>query len=109
MSFTRGSKASMRAHEYLARREFFRRTAAGLGAAALGELLAQDTASDPLMPKRAHMPAKAKSVIFLFMSGAPSQLDLLDPKPGMQPLHGQPMPPSVIKDLKDDLIRGSAR
>ncbi len=96
----------MHAAEYLERRAFFRRTAAGLGSIALGDLLAQD--SSPLTPKPSHAAAKAKCVIFLFMSGAPSQLDLLDPKPAMAKRHGQPMPLSMIKDLKDDLIRGSA-
>lgn len=99
----------MRPVEYLHRREFFRRTAAGLGSLALGQLLAQDAAIDPLLPRRPHGVAKAKSVIFLFMSGAPSQLDLLDPKPGMQRFHDQPMPASIVEGLKDDLIRGSAR
>src|SRR5262245_56822547 len=98
----------MQPNDYLARRDFFRRTAAGLGAIALGDLLAQDSATDPLLPRRPHTPAKARSVIFLFMSGAPSQLDLLDPKPAMQNLHGQPMPTSIVKDLKDYLIRGAA-
>jgi uncharacterized protein (DUF1501 family) len=99
----------MRPADYLNRREFFSRTAAGLGAIALGQLLAQDAATDPLLPRRPHAPAKAKSVIFLFMSGAPSQLDLLDPKPGMQRFHDEPMPASIVQELKDDLIRGSAR
>lgn len=94
--------------DYLKRREFFRRTAGGLGALALGELLAQPAPADPLTPRRPHYQPSAKSVIFLFMSGAPSQLDLFDPKPEMRKLHGQPMPPSIVKDLKDDLIRGSA-
>ena len=99
----------MRPVDYLHRREFFRRTAAGLGSIALGQLLAQDAAIDPLLPRRPHAAARAKSVIFLFMSGAPSQLDLLDPKPAMQRFHDQPMPASIVEGLKDDLIRGSAR
>src|SRR3954471_15074452 len=94
--------------EYIARREFFCRTAGGLGWIALGEMLAKADGTDPMLPKQPHYPGKAKSVIFMFMSGAPSQIDLLDPKPRMQALHGQPMPLSVVKDLKDDLIRGSA-
>ncbi len=99
----------MRTIDFLQRRDFFRRTAAGLGAIALGDLLAQDTSRDPLLPRLPHTAGKAKSVIFLFMSGAPSQLDLLDPKPEMKKRHGEPMPESIVKDLKDDLIRGSAR
>ena len=92
---------------YLDRRRFLRNTACGLGSIALGELLAAE-ASNPIAPRAPHFAPTAKSVIFLFMSGAPSQLDLLDPKPGMHKWHGQAMPPSLVKDLKDDLIRGSA-
>lgn len=98
------------------RREFFRRCAGGIGAMALGELLAADkltadTAAgrDPMAPRPPHFPPKAKNVIYLFMAGAPSQLDLFDPKPAMRKLHGQPVPDSLMKDLHDDLIRGSAR
>ena len=66
--------------EYIARREFFRRTAGGLGWIALGEMVAKADGTDPMLPKQPHYPGKAKSVIFMFMSGAPSQIDLLDPK-----------------------------
>lgn len=99
----------MQIAQYIERRDFLRRTAAGLGAIALNDLLAQDSAADPIRPRAPHSKAKAKSVIFLFMSGSPSQLDLLDPKPLMRKFHGEPMPASITKDLKDDLIRGSAR
>jgi hypothetical protein len=99
----------MTTSDYLRRREFFRHTAAGLGAIALQDLLTATSTADPLLPRRPHAPPKAKSVIFLFMSGAPSQLDLLDPKPGMRRFHDQPMPNSIVRGLKDDLIRGSAR
>lgn len=98
----------MRTADYLARREFLRRTAGGLGAIALDTLLAAETPPDPLSARPTHFRASAKSVIFLFMSGAPSQLDLIDPKPQMQKWHGQPMPPSMLSGLKDDLIRGAA-
>jgi hypothetical protein len=93
--------------DLMRRRDFFRRTAAGLGSIALGTMLAQET--NPAGPRPPHDSGKAKSVIFLFMSGAPSQLDLFDPKPSMRRMHGEPMPPSIVKDLGDDLIRGSAR
>lgn len=99
----------MHASDFPQRREFFRRTAGGLGAIALSDLLAQDASRDPLVPRLPHAMGKAKSVIFLFMSGAPSQLDLLDPKPELKKRHDEPMPESIVKDLKDDLIRGSAR
>src|SRR6266851_1032718 len=99
----------------VSRRWFFEQCGVGLGAMALGNLFAQSgyaanaTPGDPLAPKKPHFPPKAKSVIFLFMAGAPSQVDLYDPKPVMRQLHGQPVPDSLMKDLHDDLIRGSAR
>ena len=52
---------------------------------------------------------RAKRVIFLFMAGAPSQLDLFDPKPKLKELHGQPVPASFLEGLDDGLIKGSAR
>src|SRR5260370_18347476 len=97
------------------RRRFFRDVGYGIGTAAIANLMAvecrtADTALgvNPLAPKKPHFPPKAKSVIFLFMSGAPSQVDLYDPQPVMRQLHGQPAPGSLMKDFPDDLIRGSA-
>jgi hypothetical protein len=98
------------------RRQFFRDAGYGVGTMALANLMAIEgrtaepaPADKPLTPKRPHFPATAKNVIFIFMSGAPSQFDLYDPKPVMRRLHGQPVPESLMKDLHDDLIRGSAR
>src|SRR5581483_7241659 len=98
------------------RRAFFRNCAGGIGTIALAELLAADRLTadtapglNPLQAKPPHFPARAKSVIFLFMAGAPSQLDLYDPKPEMRRWHGQPVPDYLLKDLNDNLIRGSAR
>src|SRR5687768_5649093 len=98
----------------LNRRCFLQSSACGLGGMALLNLLQHDAkagtvASGPLVPKAPHFPPRAKSVIFLFMAGAPSQLDLFDPKPEMQRLHGQPVPQSFLKGLSDSLIKGSAR
>src|SRR5215208_2676656 len=86
------------------RREFLWETGAGFTGLALTGLLSQDgffanaqtaqTGANPLAPRPPHFAPKAKSVIFLFMYGAPSQLDLFDPKPVMQKLQGQPVPPS---------------
>src|SRR4051812_37225373 len=72
----------------------------GLGSIALSQLLAAEdqASSDPLAPKRSHFAAKAKNVIFLFMEGAPSQLDLFDPKPGLKKWAGIPLPASVTKE-----------
>jgi hypothetical protein len=58
-------------------------------------LLAQEpNALNPLTPRRTHHPGQAQRVIFLFMSGGPSHLELFDPKPDLQRLHGQPLPES---------------
>ena len=86
------------------RRSFFRECAGGVGMVALAQLLARDgmAAGDlnPLAPRKPHFPAKAKNVIFLFMEGGPSQIDLFDPKPELQKWHGKPLPPSMTKDLR---------
>ena len=55
---------------------------------------------NPLAPRKPHFPAKAKNVIFLFMEGGPSQIDLFDPKPELQKWHGKPLPPELTKDLR---------
>jgi Protein of unknown function (DUF1501) len=72
------------------RRGFLRSAIAGtaLFPAIVSELLAQE-AADPLMPKPPHFPAKAKSVIFLFMSGGVSHVDTFDPKPRLTADHGK--------------------
>lgn len=69
------------------------RCANGFGAAALAGLLADPAygAGDPLAPRPTHHPAKARSVIFLFMDGGPSQVDTFDPKPLLDREHGQPI------------------
>jgi hypothetical protein len=87
------------------RRRFFRDCAGGIGTIALAQLLAGEgraaaPAVNPLAPKKPHFPAKAKNVIFLFMEGGPSQIDLFDPKPGLEKWHGQPLPPEMTKDLR---------
>src|SRR5215207_3180599 len=78
------------------RRAFLKNAGAGFGAIALAALLAEDGAlaadDDPLAPKPPQFPAKAKRVIFLFMSGGPSHVDTYDPKPELTRLHGQPLP-----------------
>jgi Protein of unknown function (DUF1501) len=83
------------------RRDFLRNAGSGLGALALAAMLEQDgyAASniDPLAPKKPHFKPTAKSVIFVFIEGGPSHLDLFDPKPMLKTLAGQPMPPSFGK------------
>jgi hypothetical protein len=72
------------------RRHFFRDCSVGIGAMALGSLLNEAHAAS-------HYTPKAKSVIFLFMAGGPSQLELFDDKPKLRELNGQPIPESFIK------------
>jgi hypothetical protein len=81
------------------RRHFFQQCGVGLGAAALASLFNEGRAgpADPLAPRAGHHPAKAKSVIFLFMAGGPSQLELFDYKPKLTALHGKPIPDEFIK------------
>ena len=92
------------------RRDFFRHASIGLGTVALAQLLQSDgyAASDPLAPRPPHFKPRAKNVIFLFMEGAPSQMDLFDPKPELQKWNGHPLPPSVTKDLKLAFIKPTA-
>jgi hypothetical protein len=86
------------------RRAFLRRAGNGFGMVALASLLAQDqaraergTVVNPLAASPGHFPARAKRCIFLFMTGGPSHMDLYDPKPELNKLDGQPLPPSFGK------------
>jgi hypothetical protein len=67
----------------VARRWFLKQCGVGLGSAALGHLMrdAGYAAGDPLAAKQPPLPAKAKNIIYLFMAGGPSHLELFDPKP----------------------------
>jgi hypothetical protein len=85
---------------YSSRREFLTRAGGGFGMLALGALMDQQglvgaEAMDPLAPKPSDFPAKARSVIYLFMHGGPSHIDTFDPKPLLQKLNGQRLPPSL--------------
>ena len=78
----------------LTRRYFFGRAAAGLGTAALASLLQADE-SNGAMPGIPHFPPTAKRVIYLFQSGAPSQMDLFDYKPRLRDLAKTELPDSI--------------
>ncbi|MCA9093067.1 MAG: DUF1501 domain-containing protein [Planctomycetaceae bacterium] len=93
----------------MSRRDLLSRSAHGIGAMALWNLLAQDRLLPASTLGQPHFPPKAKNVIFIFMSGGPSHLDLFDPKPKMAALHGEPVPESLTMSLADPLIRTSAR
>lgn len=88
------------------RRDFFRRAAAGLGTVALADLFQRDGLAVPAQIP--HFAPSAKNVIFLFMPGAPSQIDLLDPKPSLTKWAGKPLPESLTKDLKLAFIKPNA-
>ena len=83
------------------RRDFFTRAGSGLAGIALAQMLQDDsllaaaTASDPMAPKKPDHPPTANSIIWLFMEGGPSHIDLFDPKPRLQELAGQPLPDSM--------------
>src|SRR5262245_38664628 len=90
----------------LSRRELLVKGGAGFGAVALAWLLGEDCSLgatpslSPLAPRPTHHPAKARSVIFLFMEGGPSHIDLFDPKPLINRLDGQPIPPGFKGHLQ---------
>jgi len=99
------------------RRHFLKESAMGLGAVAFGSLfggcgnkassnsIAFDPAH-PLMPKSPHFPGRAKSVIYLHMAGAPSQLELYDYKPELMKMDGQDCPQSLLEGKRFAFIRG---
>ncbi|MGB8167028.1 MAG: DUF1501 domain-containing protein, partial [Chthoniobacteraceae bacterium] len=81
----------------LTRRTFLQRAASGIGLAALGSLLNEPTAAAApgALPGLPHLPPKAKRIIYLFQSGAPSQMDLFDPKPALAQRRGEDLPASI--------------
>ena len=88
--------------EIFSRRELLLRGGAGFGALALSGMLARDkafAAAGSLAPGQAHFAPKAKNVIFLFMEGGPSHIDLFDPKPLLNKLAGQRMPESFKRPI----------
>ena len=97
----------------ITRRHFFEQCGVGMGKIALASLLCGGTgralaAGSPLAPKSAHFAPKAKHVIYLFMAGAPSQLDLFDPKPALVKHDGSPIPADIVKDQRYAFIRRDA-
>jgi uncharacterized protein (DUF1501 family) len=101
---------------FITRRWFFRQCGVGLGSIALASLLQDQTASgadalkgsNPLAPKSPHFKPKAKRVIYLFMGGAPSQLDLFDYKPTLAKYNGKPVPQEVVMGQKYAFIKPDA-
>ncbi|MBI4586467.1 MAG: DUF1501 domain-containing protein, partial [Planctomycetes bacterium] len=104
----------------ITRRHFFKECQLGLGAIALAELLqgavggrllaeAPPPAANPLAPRPPHYAPKAKNVIFLFMAGGPSQLDLFDHKPVLKKYDGQVVPQDLVKGKRYAFIRHDAK
>ncbi len=92
--------------------------ATGLGALSLGSLLAggnlnaapvADQRTNPLTPRIGHFPAKAKQVIYMFMAGGPSQLELFDNKPKLQEYDGKQIPESYVKNKRFAFIKRDAK
>ncbi len=92
------------------RREFLARSGGGFGALALSYLLGRDGLAgpaevspdrplDPLASRSPHFVSRARAVIWLFMEGGPSHLDLFDPKPALDQLAGKPMPESFGRPI----------
>lgn len=116
------NEASLETLRYETRRHFLKQSITGLGAMAFGSLLggcnlfgsrnAPEGAANlfdsanPLAAKPPMFPARAKSVIYLHMAGAPSQLELFDYKPELAKLSGQECPPSLLEGKRFAFIRG---
>ena len=95
------------------RRWFFQQCGVGVGAIALGALFresgwAAPAALSPLAPKEPHFTAKAKRVIYLFMAGAPSHLELFDYKPALEKWNGKPPPDELVKGYRAAFINPNA-
>ena len=98
----------------LARRWFLQQCGVGLGTAALASLLADSgraapPSADPLAPKSPHFAPKAKRVIFLFMAGAPSHLELFDNKPQLAKFDGTLPPPDLLKGYRAAFINPNSK
>jgi hypothetical protein len=101
-------------HLLRTRRDFLATSASGLGGIALASLLADEGLlaspgkvgfTDPMIPRKPHFDPKAKACIFIFMAGAPSQVDLFDPKPKLNEMAGQSLPQSVLKKARFAFIK----
>ncbi|MCC2672719.1 MAG: hypothetical protein K0Q72_5191, partial [Armatimonadetes bacterium] len=102
----------------VARRWFLEQCGVGLGAMALNALIQQEAAAapaasplglNPLAPKKGHFTGKAKRVIYLFMAGAPSQIELFDNKPELQKHDGTLPPAELLKDYRAAFINPNSK
>ncbi|MCP3691231.1 MAG: DUF1501 domain-containing protein, partial [Planctomycetaceae bacterium] len=109
----------------MTRRHFFANSGFSLGSLGLAsllgdsssQLLAADaqaatdarTSTNPLAPRNGHFPARAKRVIYLFMAGGPSQLELFDRKPKLQEMEGQVIPKSYVENKRFAFLKQDAK
>ena len=93
----------------LTRRHFFRQAGFGIGGAALASLLQEQMLAQAVQSFATQVAPKAKRVIFLFMAGAPSQLDLFDNKPALRKYDGQEIPAEIVKGERFAFIKGTPR
>jgi hypothetical protein len=87
------------------RRHFFKQAGFGIGAMALSSLLNEGAIAQA--NRAPHYAAKAKKIIFLFMAGGPSQLDLFDPKPKLNQYDNRPIPEELVKGERFAFIKGT--
>ena len=92
------------------RRDFLATSASGLGGAALASLLVEDGLlakefANPLAPRKPHFEPTAKACINIFMAGAPSHLDLFDPKPELNKRDGQSLPKEILDKARFAFIK----
>ncbi len=110
---TRDRRLSTDALRHITRRHFFEQASFGLGSVALASLMgnvgrAQTPAAGPQAPTL-HFAPRAKRVIYLFMAGAPSQIDLFDPKPALTTHDGQDIPEEFVKGERFAFIKGKPK
>ena len=91
------------------RRDFLATSASGIGMAALASLMQQDNllanSNNSFISHSPHFAPKAKRCIFIFMAGAPSHVDLFDPKPKLNELNGQPLPKDMTANVRFAFIK----
>ena len=101
--------------QHTTRREFLQRSGVSLGAIALHALLAKDSAAapvkldptNPMAPRKPPLAARAKRVIYLFMAGGPSQLELFEDKPKLRELSGKAPPKSLLEGKRFAFLKGN--
>jgi len=87
---------TMHQQPFTTRREFLQKSALGFGSLALSGLLSQQNAHAVALPGLPHFAPKAKRVIFMFMAGGPSHMDLFDEKPELVKYDNKPIPPELV-------------